>query len=274
MTPFLPQGGAPDGMDPYSPSYGTSEGACGYGAISKDNWPYFSTAALSPSNEFFKSGPLQGCGQCYEITCDAGSSCKTDSSGKPLGVLVQITDKCPECGTDHIDMQALAFAKLADSALGRINIKYRRVECLVPEMVKVQVANFAGNGGWLSLQVTNVGGRGAVKEVYVKSSSAGESGWVKMNPTWGATFELSSAPSAPLDVRVVDDSGESVESTGVVSSAGISGKLFDFGKQFKITDPKATTVTSFEGGSDPMLVDCKTPGNDCGSGNRKLLGAL
>ena len=52
-----------------SPSFGTKEGSCGYGAIPKDKYPYFSTAALAPSNKFYTADELQGCGQCFQIQC-------------------------------------------------------------------------------------------------------------------------------------------------------------------------------------------------------------
>ena len=37
--------------------------------LDKGAWPYWSVAAFSPSNKFFKAGPLGACGQCYEIKC-------------------------------------------------------------------------------------------------------------------------------------------------------------------------------------------------------------
>ena len=61
-----------------SPSFGTKEGSCGYGAIPKDQYPYFSTAALAPSNKFYAADELQGCGQCFQIQCAddrAGGGC-------------------------------------------------------------------------------------------------------------------------------------------------------------------------------------------------------
>lgn len=36
---------------------------------SKCRYPYFSAAALSPSNSFFKADELNGCGQCFQIQC-------------------------------------------------------------------------------------------------------------------------------------------------------------------------------------------------------------
>ena len=37
---------------------------------------------------------------------------------------------------------------------GRIDIKYRRVECTPPVPVKVQIDGNSGTGGWLRLAVT------------------------------------------------------------------------------------------------------------------------
>lgn len=55
-------------MDPNSPSYGTKDGSCGYGTLPKDAYPYFATAAFSPSNRFYQQGPLNACGQCFRLT--------------------------------------------------------------------------------------------------------------------------------------------------------------------------------------------------------------
>jgi hypothetical protein len=38
------------------------QGACGYGMLDKEKYPYWSVAALSTSSEFYKKGPVQGCG--------------------------------------------------------------------------------------------------------------------------------------------------------------------------------------------------------------------
>ena len=99
--------GSPDKMDPSSPSYGTHEGSCGYGVIDKTIFPYFSTAAFGPENQYFKAGPVNACGQCFQIQCTdpRSGACKTDSKGVPLSVLIQITDSCPECEANHLDVQ-------------------------------------------------------------------------------------------------------------------------------------------------------------------------
>lgn len=45
------------------------QGACGYGTISKDSYPYWSVAALSLTNSFSVAGPAKACGECFEIKC-------------------------------------------------------------------------------------------------------------------------------------------------------------------------------------------------------------
>ena len=45
------------------------QGACGYGAISKDSYPFWSVAALSLTNQFSVAGPAKACGECFEIKC-------------------------------------------------------------------------------------------------------------------------------------------------------------------------------------------------------------
>jgi len=180
-----------------------------------------------------------------------------------------VTDKCPECGDDHLDVQAQAFAKISQPNLGRIKIGYRHVECAVPDDLKVSVKDFAGANGWIRLSVDDTGGRGAVKELYVKGN--GQNDWRSMDNTWGAAWELSSAPAPPLAFKFVCDDGEEVVAEDVVTkNGGISGGLqspvlFSTGQQFSITDPALSTVSSFDGVADPMLVTSKTPGNTDGA---------
>lgn len=45
------------------------QGSCGYGVLDKSKYPYWSVAALSTSNSFYKAGPVGGCGECFEIKC-------------------------------------------------------------------------------------------------------------------------------------------------------------------------------------------------------------
>ncbi len=40
-----------------------------YGLLDKSAWPYWSVGALSSSNMFYSAGPINGCGQCFEVQC-------------------------------------------------------------------------------------------------------------------------------------------------------------------------------------------------------------
>ena len=50
-------------------------------------------------------------------------------------------------------MQALTYNKMAPMLLGRIDIKYRRIACQVPQALAVIVDENRGAGGWIRLQV-------------------------------------------------------------------------------------------------------------------------
>lgn len=45
------------------------QGACGYGLLDKNSYPFWSVAAFSLTNSFSMAGPAKACGQCYEIKC-------------------------------------------------------------------------------------------------------------------------------------------------------------------------------------------------------------
>ena len=45
------------------------QGACGYGVLKKESYPFWSVAALSLSNSFSVAGPAKACGECFEIKC-------------------------------------------------------------------------------------------------------------------------------------------------------------------------------------------------------------
>ena len=109
--------------------------------------PFLQVAAFATSNKYFKSIPGSACGTCWEIQCVEGKEFKgrcRDGGGK--SVTVTITDSCPECGADHMDIQALVFDKLSPMALGRINMRYRRVDCTPPSSMGMKVREGGGRG--------------------------------------------------------------------------------------------------------------------------------
>ncbi|KAK9798174.1 hypothetical protein WJX73_006947 [Symbiochloris irregularis] len=167
-------------MSPYEPSFGTLNGGCGYGLLDKNTYPFWSVAALSTSNSFYKAGPANGCGECFEIQCI--------NEGGPWAIGIP--------------------------SKGNIDMRYRRVPCLPPANIKIDIGNNSCANGWLRIFVESVGNRGTVAVVQVKGQN---SGWMAMTNTWGAAWELSNAPAPPLDVRVQDDDGSEVTAFGAIS---------------------------------------------------------
>lgn len=52
----------------------------------QDRYPYFSTAALAPSNKFYKADELNACGQCFQIQCKDGRGGAGRGAGERMGV--------------------------------------------------------------------------------------------------------------------------------------------------------------------------------------------
>ncbi len=59
-------------------------------------------------------------------------SCQQDPNKR--SIVIQITDSCPECAANQLDLQALTWAQIANPspAGGRVNIQYR--VCLLPHL--------------------------------------------------------------------------------------------------------------------------------------------
>lgn len=60
----------------------------------------------------------------------------------------------------------------------------------------------------LLAHLQDTGGRAAVKQVFIRTGGSGS--WQAMSNSWGAAWEASSTPPAPLDLKVVCDDGEEV----------------------------------------------------------------
>ncbi|CAK0787061.1 hypothetical protein CVIRNUC_010277 [Coccomyxa viridis] len=244
-------GGPLDGKNPYNPSWGTITGSCGYGKLDKGQWPYWSVAALSSSNSFALKGPVTGCGQCFEVKCldTAPFAGRCITGANAVSVIVQITDICPECAADHLDIQALTYNKLSAMDTGRINIQYRRVQCVPPKPMVISVDNNGGQGAWLRLFIEQAGGMAAVKSVQVRTSGSQDT-FQSLTNKWGSDWETPNAPKFPLDINIVGADGESVTAYQVIQNSGATGKM-PTQVQFKISDPgdQAITASASGGGS-------------------------
>lgn len=205
-------GGAPDGMSPYNPSYGTSVGSCGYGLLDKGEWPYWSVGALAVANSAF-GGPTFGCGSCWRITCQGRGCTSTPST------VITITDSCPECkykNNAEFDIQALVFAKIASPSVGSIDIDYEQVSCNPGGNMIANVLDNRGAGAWARFGVSNVAGVGQVASISVNG--------VRAEHTWGSIFEINRMPSGPYTLHVSLADGSSVTCANAFGE-GESGQI-------------------------------------------------
>ena len=62
---------------------------------------------------------------------------------------------CPSAAgePDHLDIQALTFNKIAPIEAGRIDIRYRQVECVPPADINIEVDVNTPGGGWIRMYV-------------------------------------------------------------------------------------------------------------------------
>ena len=225
-------GGAPDQMDPHSHSYGTKDGSCGYFNLNKDEYPFWQVGAFSTSNKFFNSLPGKACGTCWEIQCVEGKQFAGRCRPGAGSAYITITDSCPECGADHIDLQALVFDRIAPAAGGRIDIRYRRVACQPgSNPIKLQVQSNYGPGKWVRVTAKNAAGKAAIKSVEMKGP---DGSWVPLQNKWGTAWEVSNAPGLPWDFRFVSEDGQAVEAKSLVGSSGQVGDL-PTGVQFSLS---------------------------------------
>lgn len=218
-------GGRPDGMNPQTPSFGTLEGSCGYGRLDPNEWPYWKVAGISVRLPQHR-GPVEGCGSCLELECD-DDRCYPGSK-----VQVVVTDKCPECRDDHVDLQALTFQEMAPASVGNFYMRYRQVECTPPGNIQVQIDQYRDN--WIRLRLYKVAGSAEIKEVKVGVREENGRTWLRMRKTWGATFELTGRVDPPLRLEITDSDGNSVRSKGNVVRSQQPG-VYGFGTNFGMT---------------------------------------
>nr|XP_010934985.3 LOW QUALITY PROTEIN: expansin-A7-like [Elaeis guineensis] len=165
----------------------TMGGACGYGNLFNTGYGT-DTAALSTT--MFNDG--YGCGTCYQIRCYGSPHCYR---GSPL-TTVTATNLCPPNWSQdsnnggwckpprvHFDMSKPAFMQIADWKAGIVPIMYRRVPCIRDGGIRFQ---FQGNGYWLLVYVTNVGGGGDIASMWVKGC---QTDWIGMSHNWGAAYQ-------------------------------------------------------------------------------------
>ncbi|BDA47639.1 hypothetical protein COCOBI_10-4900 [Coccomyxa sp. Obi] len=76
-----------DGVDPAEPSGALLRGSCGYGAFSRDIWPFWSVATASAYNFALLGKGSSGCGACLQVSCSGSVECQP-----PEGMVMRVKE--------------------------------------------------------------------------------------------------------------------------------------------------------------------------------------
>eukprot|EP00485_Elphidium_margaritaceum_P002069 CAMPEP_0202702358 /NCGR_PEP_ID=MMETSP1385-20130828/15360_1 /ASSEMBLY_ACC=CAM_ASM_000861 /TAXON_ID=933848 /ORGANISM="Elphidium margaritaceum" /LENGTH=457 /DNA_ID=CAMNT_0049359995 /DNA_START=45 /DNA_END=1418 /DNA_ORIENTATION=- len=234
--------------------------ACGYSHVPSSSFPFGLYAACGGS--IYNNG--YGCGKCYRVTCTgpkdtSRTDCFCDSSTP--SATIQCMDWCPECDGTHFDFNEAAMDLIVTDGTGyqcgEIAVTYERVDCAYTGNVKIR-SKSGTSATWYGLHVDDVAGAGSIASVAIRSNDA-SSFSVTCDKSGGASFFLcnlnGAAIAAPLDVRLTNDYGQSIECIDCITN--LNGDIeFDFGSNFpgidgsvSTGDSTATTTTTTSGGS-------------------------
>ncbi|KAF7905958.1 hypothetical protein EAF00_000237 [Botryotinia globosa] len=166
----------------------TQGGACSFSTYTLPS-NLFGTA-LSDSNWATASQ----CGRCVSVTGPSGKS-----------ITAMITDECPGCGTNHLDLYINAFTSLAPLSKGIIDVTWNYVDCPITTPLQVHLKEGV-SAYWFSMQVVNAAEGVAKLDV----STDGGKTWQSTTRTTYNYFEHSSGYGAKVNVRVTGLSGKTV----------------------------------------------------------------
>ncbi|GLJ31247.1 hypothetical protein SUGI_0626550 [Cryptomeria japonica] len=207
----------------------TMGGACGYDNVYTAGYGVYTTAL---SSALFREG--EACGACYELLCDSMSDRRWCRQGGR--VVVSATNFCPSndrggwCNSplQHFDKSLPAFTRIARYSSGIVPVLFRRVGCAKKGGVKFTVK---GHSFFNLVLISNVGGNGVVKGVWVRGGRGGV--WQAMHRNWGANWQNNSKlDGKPLSFRVMVEDGKMLTFNNVVPSNWRFGQTFATRLQF------------------------------------------
>lgn len=213
-------GGAADKQSRDAASLGLLDGACGFGNMSRGDFPAWKAAALSPNSVLLDgASPKLGCGVCVKVTCDPSrqlpfSPCKAGA----LPVTVMVVDSCPTCDPNQINIHASAFQDFL-GPIPKVAVAMERVPCEPKSNVVLKVTEArTSSGGFIRVAPQGVAGSGVVSKVEVRPT--GSSSWTQATNAYGASWQASKFGDgvSSLDVRVTGEPGTApVEAIGAIS---------------------------------------------------------
>ncbi|TGO56947.1 hypothetical protein BCON_0071g00010 [Botryotinia convoluta] len=176
----------------------TQGGACSFSTYTLPS-NIFGTA-LSDSNWATASE----CGRCVSVTGPSGNS-----------ITAMITDECPGCGTNHLDLYPTAFTSLAPLSKGIIDVTWDYVDCPITTPLQLHLKEGV-SAYWFSMHVVNAA-EGVSK---LDVSTDGGSTWQSTTRTTYNFFEHSAGFGSTVDVRVTGLSGKTVTVNNIAVTAG------------------------------------------------------
>jgi expansin (peptidoglycan-binding protein) len=147
----------------------------------------------------------EACGQCVSVTGPSGTK-----------ITAMVTDQCPGCGPNHLDLYPDAFKKLADPSKGVIKVSWDFVPCGITSPIVLK--NKSGTSKfWFSMQVMNANVGVSKLEV----STDGGKSWKATTRQPYNFFENSAGFGADsVDVRITSTSGKTLIVNGVSIASG------------------------------------------------------
>ncbi|CAN1239498.1 EXPA12 [Linum grandiflorum] len=195
----------------------TLGGACGY-----DNTFHagFGVSTAAVSGALFRRG--EACGACYQLRCDYRSDpkcfCPSNNNGGWCNP-----------PRHHFDMSMPAFLRIARQGNeGIVPILYRRVECRRKGGVRFTLR---GQGNFNMVMISNVGGSGDIKGVWIRGSRTKL--WVPMRRNWGANWQTTvDLRSQTLSFKLSLVDAKTMDFFNVVPSTWSFGQTFSARTQF------------------------------------------
>ncbi|TGO31605.1 hypothetical protein BHYA_0488g00030 [Botrytis hyacinthi] len=180
-----------------------------YGGNTQGGACSFSTYTL-PSNIFGTAvsdtnwANAAECGRCISVTGPSGNS-----------IIAMITDECPGCGMNHLDLYPTAFTSLAPLSKGIINVTWDYVPCPITTPLQLHLKEGV-SAYWFSMQVVNAAEGVAKLDV----STDGGKTWQSTTRTTYNYFEHSAGYGSKVNVRVTGLSGKTVIVNNVAVTPG------------------------------------------------------
>ena len=189
------------GDEPEQSGEGTYYDADGSGNCMFDPSPDDLMVAAMNETDYQNSA---ACGACADVEGPAGR------------ILVRIVDRCPECAPGDLDFSREAFAMIAAIEAGRVDIRWRYVECPIAGAMAFRFKE-GSNPYWTAIQVRNH--RQRIAELEARPPGGEYQAVAREQHNYFVA--PAGLGEGPYDLRVTDVYGHVVEEPAVAPGDGV-----------------------------------------------------